>query len=136
MFINFHGKVLEIENDYEGSKLIVSKKTQSKTQKWTITYETKETKIKTEGLKEDFGLFIGRPFYIISAMSMNRALDIKGGRNVVIRTKKYNEVSQQWIFDNNSKTIKSYKYKDKSLDIQNSGKSSNLQIYTTNSRWW
>jgi hypothetical protein len=87
-------------------------------------------------MHKDFGFHIGRPFYIITAMASGRAIEVTGGRNVVLKWKKYNSVSQQFYFDNATKTIKSQQYKDRSLDIQNSGRSSNLQIWSTNGRWF
>lgn len=44
--------------------------------------------------------------------------------------------SQIWFLDPKSKTIKSVWKKEQSLDIQNGGQSSNLQIWNTNSRWF
>lgn len=38
--------------------------------------------------------------------------------------------------DATTKTIKSVAYKDKSWDIQDSGSSSNMQIWKTNARWF
>jgi len=41
-----------------------------------------------------------------------------------------------WYFDQVSKTIHSKKHIIKSWDIQNAGKSNNVQIWNTNSGWW
>jgi hypothetical protein len=43
---------------------------------------------------------------------------------------------QTWRFDGTTKTLKSQYYKTYSLDITNNGRSTNLRITTTNSRWW
>ena len=92
--------------------------------------------MKKGGLQSEFGFHIGRPFYIITAMGSGRAIEVTGGRNLVLKTKKYNHVAQQFYFDNATKTIKSQQYKDRSIDIQNAGSSSNLQIWSTNGRWF
>jgi len=68
-------------------------------------------------------------------MKSNRYLDIIDGKNIVIKTPNGFD-SQVWWFDQKSKTIKSLKYKDKSLDIEGAGKSGNMNVWQTNSRWW
>ena len=85
-------------------------------------------------LNEDFGLYVERPFYIISEMSSNRYLDLINNRNMVIKTRN-GRSSQTWWFDQKSLTIKT-KYNNQSFDIQNSGKTNNMQIWSTNSGWW
>jgi hypothetical protein len=92
--------------------------------------------LKTEGLHEDYGFHINRPFYIVTKMGSGRAIEVQEGGNLVLKWKKYGGISQQFFFDNVSKTIKSKQYPDKSLDIQSAGRSSNLQIWTTNGRWF
>jgi hypothetical protein len=67
---------------------------------------------------------------------MQRFVEVVGGRNVVLKTFSKDRRAQQFVFDTKSKTIKSYQWKDKSFDIQNSGKSSNLQVWKTNARWF
>jgi hypothetical protein len=137
MLLNIYGtKSLELAENAEGGQVIFSKKTSSIQQRWTVVYSEKEVALKTEGLQADFGFSINRPFYIISKLSFGRALTVVGGRNVVIQAKKYKNVGQQFYFDNATKTIKSQQYKDKSIDIQNSGTSRNVQIWKTNGRWW
>jgi len=126
MFINVRGLVLEISANEEGGSLITSKQNSGENQRWSIEYSDKEVAIKTEGMNEDFGWHIGRPFYILTKMPSGRAISVQGGRNLVLATKQYKEVSQQFYFDNESKTIKSMQFKNKSWDIQNAGKSNNL----------
>jgi hypothetical protein len=43
---------------------------------------------------------------------------------------------QQFYLDGETKTIKSQTNKDQSWDIANSGKSTNMQIWKTNARWF
>ena len=85
-------------------------------------------------LNEDFGLYVERPFYIISELSSNRYLDLINNRNMVIKTRN-GRSSQTWWFDQKSLTIKT-KYNNQSFDIQNSGRTNNMQIWSTNSGWW
>jgi hypothetical protein len=85
-------------------------------------------------LNTDYGLYVERPFYIISMFGEKRYLDVIN-RNVVIKTP--NEFdSQVWFFDQKTKTIRNTLYKDKSLDIQNAGNTNNLQIWSTNGGWF
>jgi len=138
MFINVKGKALEVigGKDQEGAELGVGTKVRALHQRFIIVYTDKETELKKDGVHTDFGFHIGRPFYIITKMGSGRAIEVTGGRNLVLKWKRFNHVSQQFFFDNATKTIKSQQYKDRSLDIQNAGKSSNLQIWSTNGRWF
>jgi hypothetical protein len=84
-------------------------------------------------LNSEYGLYVGRPFYIISQCGEKRYLDVLGS-NVVVKTP--NEFdSQVWYFDQKTKTIVNTLHK-KSLDIQNSGNTNNLQVYNTNGGWF
>jgi hypothetical protein len=67
---------------------------------------------------------------------MKRVIECIGGGNVVIKRYTKGRVGQQFYFDGVSKTVKSQQWKDRSLDIQSNGGSSNLRMTTTNSRWW
>jgi hypothetical protein len=59
------------------------------------------------------------------------------GSNLKLRRYNRGRVRQQTFkFDIKSKTIKSEYHKSYSIDIQSNGKSSNLRVTTTNSRWW
>jgi hypothetical protein len=79
---------------------------------------------------EEYGLYVERPFYIISMCGEKRYLDVVGS-NIVVKTP--NEFdSQVWYFDQNTKTIKNTLQKSKSLDIQSSGNTSNMQLWSTN----
>lgn len=66
-------------------------------------------------LNKYFNLYVERPFYIISFLGNNRYLDLLG-RNVVIKTPNGFK-TQQWWFDQKSKTIKNMKHKNWSFDI-------------------
>jgi hypothetical protein len=57
------------------------------------------------------------------------------GNNVVIQNANGSK-KQKWIFDHETKTIKSVYNKAYSLDNQNAGRSINLRVWKTNSGWW
>jgi hypothetical protein len=67
---------------------------------------------------------------------MQRVLTVVGGRNLVIKTHNRQDNNQIFFLDPATKTIKSVAQNTKSIDIQNSGSSSNLQIWNTNARWF
>jgi len=67
---------------------------------------------------------------------MKRVAECVGARNIVLKRYRVNVKAQQFYFDGKTKTIKSNQWKDRSLDIQNAGASNNLQMYTTNARWF
>jgi hypothetical protein len=80
-----------------------------------------------------FGLHIERPFYVVSALPDERYLD-RLGNNLVIKTENGFK-TQEWYFDQRSRTIKSSK-DGRSWDIAGAGKQSNMQAWSTNSGWW
>jgi len=138
MFVNVKGRVIEVTGgrDAEGTSITVNKKTNAVYQQWRVVYSDKSKDLKKDGVHEEFGWHIGRPFYIITKLPSGRAVEVVGGRNLVLKWKQYNNVNQQFYFDNDSKTIRSQANRNKALDIQNSGRSSNLQIWKSNGRWW
>jgi membrane carboxypeptidase/penicillin-binding protein PbpC len=66
-------------------------------------------------------------------LGRRRYLDILG-RDFVIKTPNGRN-TQKWYFDQRSLTIKS-KSNNQSWDIKNSGRTNNMQVWTTNSGWW
>jgi hypothetical protein len=69
-------------------------------------------------------------------MPMQRVLTVVGGRNLVVKTHDRANNNQIFFLDPGTKTLKSVGQNTKSIDIQSSGGSSNLQIWTTNARWF
>jgi hypothetical protein len=104
-------------------------------QQWEVVYadEWKGEPGKGE-LNEDFGLYIQRPFYIVSAMDSHKYLDLINNRNMVVKTPNGRN-TQIWWFDQQSYTIKT-KYNNQSWDIKSSGKTNEMQIWSTNSQWF
>lgn len=79
-------------------------------------------------------MYVERPFHIVSEMAKHRYLDEINGNMVIKTPNGYG--SQVWFFDQKSRTIKNQKTPTKSFDIQNSGRSTNMQIWSTNSGWY
>jgi len=92
-------------------------------QRWTIVYQDKKVKEPTSGMNKDFGFKINKPFYIRSRLPMRRVIQIVGARNARINSFVKGRKSQQFIFDQRTKTIKSMQWRHRSLDIQSSGRS-------------
>jgi hypothetical protein len=134
---NEKGKVMEVQGnvDAEGRNIGAQHKNGNINQQWDVIYadEWKGEPGKGE-LNEEFGLYVERPFYIISQLPSNRYLDLINNRNFVIKTKNGRN-TQVWWFDQKSLTIKT-KLNNQSFDIQNSGKTRNMQVWSTNSGWW
>jgi hypothetical protein len=103
-------------------------------QKWDIVYDDDFGEPGKGELNKEIGLFVERPFYIISQLGENRYLDIINNRNMVIKTRNGRN-TQTWYFHQQSLTIRT-KLNNQSWDIHGSGKNKNMQIYATNSNWW
>jgi len=122
--------------DTESKHITVNEKADDRiSQEWEVVYadEWKGEPGKGE-LNEDFGLYIQRPFYIVSAMQSHKYLDLISNRNMVIKTSNGRK-TQIWWFDQASYTIKT-KYNNQSFDIKSSGKTNDMQIWSTNSQWF
>lgn len=85
-------------------------------------------------LCENWGMYHDRSFYVVSSLSAGRYLDWVDTRNIVIKTRN-GKNTQEWWFDGKTNTIKSRK-NNQSWDIASSGKAKNMQVYSTNSKWW
>jgi hypothetical protein len=128
--LTVHGNI-----DQDNRHLIAHKRQGGLNQQWDVVYvdEWKGEPKKGE-LNEDFGLYVERPFHIVSALKDGRYLDLINNRNMVIKTANARN-TQVWYFDQRSLTIKS-KLNNQSFDIVSSGRSNNMQIWSTNSNWW
>jgi hypothetical protein len=67
---------------------------------------------------------------------MKRVAELVSARNIVLKRYAKGRTAQQFFFDGVSKTIKSQQYKNRSFNIQNNGRGRNLEMLSTNSRWW
>ena len=135
MVVNVKGKVMQVDanKDREGQNVGVGTKTGTRNQKWAILYTDQEDPMKKK-TEEEFGFHFGRPFYIVSQMCSGRAIRVNG-RNLIL-SRKTNSSNMHFFFDQKSRTIKSWQNKDRSIDIQSSGRSGNLQVWSTNANWW
>lgn len=113
-----------------------AKKDANKQQKWRVIYvdEYKEEEVK--GKYKDFGFFVGRPFYLVSALPLGRVLQVNGGSTLVIHRYVKGRKEQMWYFDKDAKTITSQKYKDRCIEIAGNGTSKQARLASKNSRWW
>jgi hypothetical protein len=135
--VNEKGKVMDVHGgvDAEQRQMIVWNKHGKINQQFDIVYADEYPKEPVKGeLNEDFGLYVERPFYIATQMTSHRYLDLINNRNMVIKTPNGRK-TQQWYFDQKSLTIKT-KLNNQSWDIKNSGKTNNMQVWSTNSGWF
>jgi hypothetical protein len=105
-------------------------------QRWRVVYTDKAKKIRTKGYNSRFGFHINRPFFIRSRMPMRRVIECIS--NAYIRTKRYykNRRAQEWIFDGKSKTVQSYYWRNRAIEITSNGNSQTLRMNSVTSRWW
>jgi hypothetical protein len=133
---NEKGKVMDIHGnkDEENRDIIVWKRHGGLNQQWDVIYANKwKGEPKKGELNKDFGMVVEKDFFIVSRMPSRRYLDILG-RNLVIKTKNGRN-TQKWYFHQQSLTIRS-RSNNQSWDIQSSGRNKNMQVYSTNSKWW
>lgn len=131
-----NGKVMDVSGgvDAENRDIIMYKKHGKINQQWDIVYADQWKGEPGKGeLNEDYGLYVQRDFYIVSRLPKNRYLDLVSNKMVI---KIPNGLKTQiWYFDQKTLTIKS-KSSNKSWDITSSGRNKEMQVYSTNSRWW
>jgi hypothetical protein len=134
---NEKGKVIEVSNglDDENRNIVMANKNGKIQQRWKIVYVDDYEGEPTKGqMNTKFGLYVERDFHIVSALG-KKYLDLdKSNRWAVIKTSNGRK-QQVWYFDQKSLTIKT-RYNNRSLDTYNSGRNKELQIWSTNGRWW
>lgn len=140
-FVNVqNNKVVEVAKDEEGGKAVVWNKRggNAVNQRWKVVYiDSKPKDPDVVGDKnEDFGFRMSKPFYIVSAMPWRRIITSVDGKNVAIKSYQKGAKQQLWWFDQATKTIKSYNWKDRAFEITNNGESNNLGLATANARWF
>jgi len=134
--VNEKGKAMDVQggSDTENRNILMLNKHNGKNQQWDIVYvKDMPAEPKKGELSTAFGFYVERPFYIQSKLPSGRYLDLVG-RDLVIKTRNGRN-TQEWYFDNRSKTIKS-KSNNQSIDIRGAGRQNHLQVWTTNSGWW
>ena len=104
-------------------------------QQWDIVYADEwKAEPKKGELNSDFGMYVERDFHIVSAMPSHKYVDLISNRNMVVKTSNGRK-TQIWYFDQKSRTIKT-RLNNQSWDIRSSGKTNDMQIWSTNSNWW
>jgi len=134
---NERAKVLDVSGgvDAENRNLIAFKKHGKINQQWDIIYVDEWKGEPTKGqLNKRFGLYVERDFYVVSSLPDNRYLDLINNRNMVIKIPNGRR-TQVWYFHQQSLTIRT-RYNNQSWDIKSSGKTNDMQIWSTNSGWW
>jgi hypothetical protein len=135
--VNEKGKVMDVHGgaDQENRDIIVWNKHGKINQQWDIVYSDEWPDEPKKGeLNESYGLYVERPFYVVSQLNSNRYLDLINNRNFVIKTPNGRN-TQVWYFHQQSLTIRT-KLNNQSWDIQNAGKTRNMQVWSTNSGWF
>ena len=96
-------RVIEVKasKDEEGADIQVNKKNGGRNQQWKLLY-LKD--VKEDTTKFNMGFKVDEPFYFMSRMPLRRVI---GGTSYVYMQKITKAKTQQWRFDQKTKTIKS-----------------------------
>jgi hypothetical protein len=137
--VNEKGKVMDVQggHDRNNANIQVHKDLGPKrlNQLFDIVYVDEMPKEPKKGeLNKDFGIYVQRPFHVISGLKEERYMDTFGGNKMVIKTPNGRK-SQLWYFDQRTKTIKSSS-RGYSWNINGNGKADRMDLYRTNSAWW
>jgi len=124
--------------DTEGQYIYSARRTGKLNQLWDIVYvDDYKGEPKKGELNEDFGFYVERPFHIVSMLPRRRYLqrvDPSSSQEIVIKQPNSYK-SQVWWFDQKTLTIKCQKT-GQSLNINNNGRSNNLNTRNTQSQWF
>ena len=134
--MNERGKVLDVHGgvDAENRNVQVWNRHNGLNQQWEILYADSAKPAPTKGYFPLAGLYINRPFYVVSHLPSKRYLDLVG-RNLVIKTKN-GRSSQVFYFDAKTRTIKSQQNKGWSFSGRSAGRSNDMEVWNTNSAWY
>jgi hypothetical protein len=134
---NERGKVVQVQGNIDGENrnIEVQNKNGQFGQQWDIMYvdEWKGEPQKGE-LNERFGLYVERDFHIVSQLPENRYMDVIETRKLSIKVPNGRR-SQVFYFHQQSYTIRT-RWNNQSFDIKSSGKTNEMQLWSTNSGWW
>jgi hypothetical protein len=133
---NEKGTVMTVQGSDNENDLIITEPRKDKvSQRFRVVYvDEYEEEPKKGELNKKFGLIVEEDFYIVSMLPSGRYLEVPDNRNMMIKTRNGRR-QQVWYFHQQSLTIRS-RINNQSFDITGSGKSNNMQIYNTNSKWW
>lgn len=82
-------------------------------------------------MNKDFGFRVGTPFEIKSGLGDGKYVDLVGN-NMVLKTQN-GRTSQQWYFNQKTKTIQSWRTRSYSWNILSNGRNPKLSVAGTNS---
>jgi len=118
----------------ENRRIVMWNSHKGDNQKWEIIYvKDMPAEPKKGEMNTIFGFIVESPFHLQTMLPSGRYLD-RLGNNVVLKTPNGRN-TQDWWFDQRSRTVKN-KYQNYSFNIQSNGRSNNLAVGGTNSRWW
>jgi hypothetical protein len=124
--------------DTENNNIVMGRSNGKTHQLWDVVYvdEYKGQPKKGE-LNEDFGFYVERPFHIVSMLPRRRYLQrVDPATAQEIKIKQPNSYkSQVWYFDQKTLTIKC-QANGQSLNINNNGRSNNLNTRNTQDNWF
>ena len=84
--------------DDENRNIVMWNKHSKLHQQWDVIYADEYPEEPKKGdYSEDFGLYVERPFYVVSEMKSHRYLDLINNRNFVIKTPNGRN-TQIWYF--------------------------------------
>jgi hypothetical protein len=120
--------------DANGQNIHMWKKHGGLNQQWDLIYvDEMPEPLKPCDLNDEWGLKVDCDMHILTQMSSKRYLD-RVGNDVVIKTPNSFK-TQVWYFDDKMKTIRNRK-DNYALNIQSNGRSNNVAVTTSNSKWW
>jgi hypothetical protein len=134
------GKVFSVDGglDNEQRNIVVEQRNDKVHQRWRVVYVDEYEEEPTKGqMNKKFGVRVDEDFYVISALGpTHRYLDAINNNpsDLVIKSRNIRR-TQVWYFHQKSLTFRT-KYNNQSFNIKNSGKSDDMQIYYTNSKWF
>jgi hypothetical protein len=134
---NEMGKVIAVDKgkDIEQANIIMEDRNGKIHQRFRVVYVDEYEEEPTKGqFNKKFGPFVERDFFVVSALPGGRYLDLINNRNMVQKVRNGRR-TQLWYFHQQSLTIKT-RLNNQSWDIKSSGKTNDMQIWSTNSGWF
>jgi membrane carboxypeptidase/penicillin-binding protein PbpC len=136
--VNDKGKVMTVDGgiDDENRNIQMIAKNGKVSQRWKVVYVEDYVAEPTKGqMNTKFGLYVERDFHIVSQMSSGKYIDLDvSNRGLSLKTPNGRR-QQVWYFHQQSLTIRT-RLNNQSFDIKGSGKTNNMQVWSTNGRWW
>lgn len=109
----------------------------TRNQKFSIRYvdNTKVDRRYSKGeLNKEFGFKVGMPFSLYTRMSCGKVIDLVSNHLVVKRPN--GKKTQNWVFNDDTRTVTSYEFPEQSIGIHADGKNRVVELYKTSSVWF